>query len=113
MSAISDIDICYSDIGEKYVGLKTVIPIFASEFILISDMKEKKLLSPIGFEPVRLKMVKKRYNTDLNCLSIEMGMSEIGYRISDKTYSDIRHNVGLSSLSPISEVSISGSIRYR
>ncbi len=27
MSAISDIDICYSDIGRKYVGLKTVIPI--------------------------------------------------------------------------------------
>jgi hypothetical protein len=27
MSAISDIDICYSDIGDKNVGLKTVIPI--------------------------------------------------------------------------------------
>jgi hypothetical protein len=27
ISAISDIDICYSDIGRKYVGLKTVIPI--------------------------------------------------------------------------------------
>jgi hypothetical protein len=27
MSAISDIDICYSDIVDKYVGLKTVIPI--------------------------------------------------------------------------------------
>ncbi len=27
MSAISDIDICYSDIGRKYVRLKSVIPI--------------------------------------------------------------------------------------
>jgi hypothetical protein len=27
MSAISDIDICYSDIGDKYVKLKNVIPI--------------------------------------------------------------------------------------
>ncbi len=27
MSAISDINICYSDIGDKYVGQKNVIPI--------------------------------------------------------------------------------------
>ncbi len=36
MSAISDIR--YSDIGRKYVGLKTVIPISTSEFIPISDV---------------------------------------------------------------------------
>jgi hypothetical protein len=33
MSAISDI--CYSDIGDKYVGLKNVIP--------ISDIEEKDI----------------------------------------------------------------------
>jgi hypothetical protein len=42
MSAISDIDIFYSDIGDKYVGLKNVVPILTSEFILISDIEEKK-----------------------------------------------------------------------
>jgi hypothetical protein len=42
---ISDIDICYSDIGDKYVGLKNVIPISASEFIPISDIEEKIYIS--------------------------------------------------------------------
>jgi hypothetical protein len=37
MSVISDIDICYSDIKDKYVGLKNVIPILTSEFI--SDIR--------------------------------------------------------------------------
>jgi hypothetical protein len=38
----SDIDICYSDIGDKYVRLKNVIPISESELIPISDIEEKK-----------------------------------------------------------------------
>jgi hypothetical protein len=42
MSAISYIDICYSDIGDKYVGLKNVMPISTSEFIPISDIEEKQ-----------------------------------------------------------------------
>jgi hypothetical protein len=45
------------------------------------------------------------------CLSREVGMSDIKYRI--KLYSDIRYNVGLRSLSPISKVPISGTVRYR
>jgi hypothetical protein len=40
---ISDIDICYSDIGEKYVGLKNVIPISTSEIIPISDIEENNI----------------------------------------------------------------------
>jgi hypothetical protein len=40
----SDIDIFYSDIGDKYVGLKNVIPTSTSELIPISDIKEKKAL---------------------------------------------------------------------
>jgi hypothetical protein len=38
-------------------------------------------------------------------------MSDIWYR--KKLYSDIRYNIGLRSLSPISEVPISGLVRYR
>jgi hypothetical protein len=47
MSAISDIDIdiCYSYVGDNYVGLNTVIRILTSEFILISDIKEKNYAS--------------------------------------------------------------------
>jgi hypothetical protein len=51
-----DIDICYSDIGDKYVGLKTIIligsvPISTSEFVTISDIKEKKLCHPVDSNP--------------------------------------------------------------
>jgi hypothetical protein len=42
MSAIYDIDFCYSDIGDKYVELKNIIPISTSEFIPISDIEENK-----------------------------------------------------------------------
>jgi sulfate adenylyltransferase subunit 1 (EFTu-like GTPase family) len=44
--AVSDIDICYSDIEDKYVGLKNVIPISTSEFIPISDIEEKNIFLP-------------------------------------------------------------------
>jgi hypothetical protein len=64
MSAISDIDICYSDIGDKYVGLKIVIPISTSEFILISGIEEKKI-SPCRFESAPLRMVSECHNTVL------------------------------------------------
>jgi hypothetical protein len=110
MSAISVIDISYSDIGNKYDGLKNVIPISTSEFILISDIEEK-IIPPSRFEPAPLGLVSEHYITVLLCLSASNRMSDIGYR--KKNYSDIRYNVGLCSLSPISEVPISGSVRYR
>jgi hypothetical protein len=105
----SDIDICYSDIGEKYVGLKNVIPISASELIPISDIEEKNI-SSCRFESTSLRMVSERYNTELLCLSVCKEMSDIEYRYRIKVYSDIRDNVRLRSLSPISEVPISGSV---
>ncbi len=66
---------------------------------------------PCRFEPTTLEIVIKRYNTKLLWLSVYNWMSDIGYRI--KLYSYIRYNVRLHSLSPISEVPISGSVRYR
>ncbi len=98
----SDIDICYSDIVS--------VPISTSEFIPISNIDEKKY-SPRGFEPTPHKRINERHNTKLLSLSVYIGMSYIGYWI--KLYSDIRYNVGLRSLSPISEVPIAGSVRYR
>ncbi len=53
MSAISDIDIRYSEIGRKYVGLKTVIPISTSEFIPIYDVYTV-LIIPVGNESTSL-----------------------------------------------------------
>jgi hypothetical protein len=50
LSAISDIAICYSDIGDKYVGLKNVIPI--SEVFQYPTLK-KKIIPSGGFEPLR------------------------------------------------------------
>jgi hypothetical protein len=112
---ISDIDICYSDIGDKYVGLKNVIPI--SEVFRYQHQSsfryltlKKKYIPTWKFEPGPRRMVSERYNTELLYISLNL-MSDIGYRI--KLYSDIRYNVGLRSLSPISEVLISGLVRYR
>ncbi len=55
-------------------------------------------------------IVRKRYPTQLRCLSIKIGMSGIGYRI--KLYSDIQYYVGLRALSPILDVPVSGSVRH-
>ncbi len=112
----SDIDICNSDIGDKYVGLKNVIPIsemfrYRHQSSFRYPILKKKKISLCRFKLTILKTVSQRYNTKLRCLSIPNEMSDIGYRI--KVYSDIRYNVGLRSLSPISEVPISGSVRYR
>ncbi len=78
-----------------------------------SDIRywRKKIISSCRFEPTSLGKVSERYNTKLLCQLVRIEMSDIGYRI--KVYSDIRYNVGLRSLSPISEVPISGSVRYR
>ncbi len=110
MSAISDIrhrhllfryrrQICrtekrHSDIGSVLIS--------TSEFIPISDF------ALCRFESAPLGMVREGYNTELLRLSLLNGMSDIGYR----TKFHIRYNVGLRSLSPILEVSISGSVRY-
>ncbi len=74
MSAISDIDICYSDIRRKYVGLKTIIP--------ISEQFRYRHLVPFLSATV--------------LVYIDVRMSDIGYRI--KVYSNIRYNVVLRSL---------------
>ncbi len=83
MSAISDIDICYSDIGDKYVGLKNVIPIsevfqYRHQSSLRYPTLKKNKISPCIFEPAPLGTVSERYNTKLLCLSVSIGMSDIG-----------------------------------
>jgi hypothetical protein len=115
MTAISDIDLFYSDIGDKYVGLKTFIPV--SEVFRYQHQSpfryptlKKEVIFSGGFEFEPLDLVHERYNTQLHCFSVTVWMSDIGYRI--KLYSEIRYNVGLRSLSPISEILISGSVRY-
>jgi hypothetical protein len=58
----------------------------------------------VGCIPMPLRKVSKHHNTQLRCLFIQIGMSDNGYQI--KLCSDIQYNVGLCSLSPISEVPI-------
>ncbi len=88
----SNIDICYSNIGDKYVGLKNVIPIselfryqYQSSF-RYPTMK-KKNITPCRFKPAPIGMVSEHYKTKLLWLSGYIGMSDFGYRI--KLYSDI------------------------
>ncbi len=112
----SDIDNCYSDIGDKYVGQKNVILIsevfrYQHQSFFRYPTLKKKNISLSRFEPATLALISDRFNTKSLWLSILIGMLDIGYRI--KLYSDIRYNVGLRSLCPISEVPISGSVRYR
>jgi hypothetical protein len=118
MSAISDIrhrhlifqyrrQICRTEKRHSDIGS---VPISTSELIPISDIEEKNISTSI-FEPTSLETVSEHYNTKLVCLSKCIEMLDIGYRI--KVYSDLRYNVGLRSLSPISEVLRSGSVRYR
>jgi hypothetical protein len=54
MTAISDIDICFSDIGRKYAGFKNVIPKLTSEFIPISDIKTHTYIYTCGIKPTPL-----------------------------------------------------------
>jgi hypothetical protein len=91
----SDIDICYFDIGDKYVGLKNVIPISASELIPISDIEENKYLY-LRFESMSLQTVSECYNTKLLCLSVLTEMSDIAYRIKVYSISDIMSDSALS-----------------
>jgi hypothetical protein len=72
MSAISDIDIdiCYSDIGDKNVGLKNVIPISeVFRYRHLSSFRyptlKKKNNSFCRFEPTPLELARERYNIEL------------------------------------------------
>ncbi len=47
----SDIDICHPNIGDKYVGLKNVIPISTSEFNSISDIEDQKTIHLANSNP--------------------------------------------------------------
>jgi hypothetical protein len=88
----SDIDICYSDIGRKYVGLKTVIPISEGfRYRHLSPFRypisKKYLFTSAGFEPKILVF---------SATVLIYEFLDVGYRI--KVYSDIQYNVGLCSL---------------
>ncbi len=112
----SDIVICYSDIGDKYVGLKNITPILEvfryrhqSSFRYPTLKKKENFTLQIQTRaPWNGKQALLHYATVTVCLH-----RDVGYQISDKTSFHIRYNVGLCSLSPISEVLISGSVRYR
>ncbi len=107
----SDIDICYSDIGDKYVILISEVFRYRHQSSFRYPTLKKKEKFTLRFEPAPLGMMSEHFNFTLLGLSYKIGMLDIGYRI--KLHSDIRYNVGLRSLSPISEVPISGSVRYR
>ncbi len=53
---VGDIDICYSDIGGKYVGLKIIdigrVPISTLKFIPISDIKRSVYSYPLDSNPL-------------------------------------------------------------
>jgi hypothetical protein len=91
MSAISDIDISYSDIGDKYVGLKNVIPIsevfrYRHQSSFRYPTLKEKIIYSCKFEPAPLGMVNECYTTALLYLSVRLGMSDIVY--GEKIYSD-------------------------
>jgi hypothetical protein len=72
---ISDIDICYSDIGDKYVGLKNIIPIsevfrYRHQSSFRYPTLKKKYTSSCRIEPALLGMVSRRYNIKLLWLSV-------------------------------------------
>jgi hypothetical protein len=101
MSAISDIDICYSDIGDKYVGLNNIIPIsevfwYWHQSSFRYPTLRNKNLSSRRFEPAPLAMVSEHYNIMLLCLYIQIGMSDIGYWIKLNSISDIMWDSALS-----------------
>ncbi len=89
---------CHSDIGS--------VPISHQSSFWYPTLKENNYSSQWIQTPLNRK--RALCTTKLRCLSVKIGMSDIGYRI--KLYNDIQYNVGLRSLSPISEVPISGSV---
>jgi hypothetical protein len=81
-----------------YVGLKTIIPISASESIPISVIY-KSIFTLVGFEPPPLKIQSEHYTTQLWYFFI--GWEDVRYRI--KLYSDIRYT-------PLSQSAIGDSV---
>ncbi len=94
-----DIDICYSDIGDKYVGLKNVIPILEvfryqhQSSFRYPILKKQKYFSVL-IRTLSLGTVSKLYNINLLWLSVSLGMSDIGYLIN--FCSDIMSDSALS-----------------
>jgi hypothetical protein len=71
----SDIEICYSDIGDKYVGLKNVITIsevfrYRHQSLFRYPILKKKKNSSCRFEPKTHETSYECYITKLLCLSI-------------------------------------------
>jgi hypothetical protein len=100
------IDICYSDIGRKYVGLKTVIPI--SEEFRYRHPSPFRYPS-IEFEPKTLVFTGERLTSQPLCYHKNIWISDIRL----KFISDIGIMSDSALFSPISEVPISSSVRYR
>ncbi len=70
---ISDIDICYSDIGDKYVGPKNIVPIsevfrYRHQSSFRYPTLKKKYTFSCRIKPTSLGMVSERYNIKLLCL---------------------------------------------
>ncbi len=114
----SDIDISYSDIGTKYVGLNPLIPIseeswyrhqlpFRYRTKSISDIPISESDKSFPIDPRQNSATIKIVSLDSNppSLSLSSGIIPLRYRdlqilLSDiryrtKVYSDIRYNVGL------------------
>ncbi len=116
MSGISDIDISYSDIGTKHVGINPLIPIseefqyqhqlpFQYRTKSKQDIPISKIDKSFPNDPstILLLIVLFHSNPQSSCrvsgvlplcyLALQIFESDIGY--GTKAYSDIRYNVGL------------------
>jgi hypothetical protein len=136
MSAISDIDISYSDIGTKYVGLNHLIPIseeFRYRHQLPFRYRTKSILDfPISKndksfpnDPSKVLFIiimLHRFRTDNLNVSILTSYHCATRVYKDKCWiSDMKQKfISISNImsdsahfSPISDVPISGSVRYR
>jgi hypothetical protein len=88
---------------------------FLCAFALLFCLRAREREGAHFCKSAPLRMISEHYKSKLMCLSNKFWMSDTRYRI--KLHSNIRYNVGLCSLSPISEVPISevpisGSVRY-
>jgi hypothetical protein len=91
-----DINICYSAIGDKYVGLKTVLPItevfrYRHQNSFRYPTFKKKVMPSGEFKPVPLRLISEHFTYKLRSLLLKF---DVGYRI--KLYSDIMLDSALS-----------------
>jgi hypothetical protein len=131
----SDVDISYSDIGTKYVGLNPHIPIseefryrqqlpFRYRTKSISDIPVSKIDKSILKDPSKfivdsfLPLVSnsqhlwQESSVLLLCFKgLQTLVSDIGYQTKVYPISDIMSD--FAHFSPISDIPISGSVRYR